>query len=40
MDQPLKIGDLTLNSRLILGTARYPNHDVLLKALQAGGRNW
>jgi thiazole synthase len=33
----LKIGTLTLQSRLILGSARYPNHDVLLRALRAGG---
>ncbi len=37
MDQPLKIGTETLQSRLILGSARYPNHDVLLNALRAGG---
>jgi len=37
MDQPLKIGNQTFDSRLILGSARYPNHDVLLKALRAGG---
>jgi thiazole synthase len=37
MDDTLKIGTTTLRSRLILGTARYPNHDVLVRALQAGG---
>jgi thiazole synthase len=37
MDQPLKIGSETFASRLILGSARYPNHDVMLKALRAGG---
>jgi len=37
MDQPLQIGSLSLGSRLILGSARYPNHDVLLQALRAGG---
>lgn len=37
MDQPLRIGEISLDSRLILGSARYPNHDVLLKALRAGG---
>ncbi|MEE8395073.1 MAG: thiazole synthase [bacterium] len=37
MEDLLRIGDETLSSRLILGTARYPNHDVLLKALAAGG---
>ena len=33
----LKLGSLSLHSRLILGSARYPNHDVLLRALQASG---
>lgn len=37
MDQPLKIGTESFHSRLILGSARYPNHDILLKALRAGG---
>ncbi len=45
MDQPqntlqhhsLTIGSERFDSRLILGSARYPNHDVLLKALRAGG---
>jgi len=37
MDQPLKIGSETFASRLILGSARYPNHDVMLRALRAGG---
>jgi len=39
MAQPdaLQIGTESLASRLILGTARYPNHDVLLRALRAGG---
>lgn len=37
MDRPLKIGAESLGSRLILGSARYPNHDVLLQALRAGG---
>jgi thiazole synthase len=37
MDDTLKIGTTTLRSRLILGTARYPNHDLLVRALQAGG---
>ncbi|HKJ00119.1 MAG TPA: thiazole synthase [bacterium] len=37
MDQPLKIGSETFSSRLILGSARYPNHDVMLKALRASG---
>jgi thiazole synthase len=37
MNDLLQIGDDTFSSRLILGTARYPNNDVLLKALAAGG---
>lgn len=32
-----KIGDLTLNSRVLLGTARYPSMDILLKSLDASG---
>ncbi len=37
MDDLLRVGSKTFSSRLILGTARYPNHEVLLKALAAGG---
>lgn len=37
MSDKLKIGDDSYSSRLILGTARYPNNEVLLKALKAGG---
>jgi len=39
MAQPdaLQLGPETFGSRLILGSARYPNHDVLLRALKAGG---
>jgi thiazole synthase len=37
MDRPLIIGTERFDARLILGSARYPNHDVLLKALRAGG---
>ncbi len=37
MDDLLRVGSETFTSRLILGTARYPNNDVLLKALAAGG---
>jgi len=33
----LQLGTETFQSRLILGSARYPNHDVLLRALRAGG---
>lgn len=36
-DQPLTIAGETYNSRLIMGSARYPNHDLMLKALEAGG---
>ena len=37
MNDKLTIGNETFSSRLILGSARYPNNDVLLKALTAGG---
>ncbi len=37
MEDLLRVGTGTFTSRLILGTARYPNHEVLLKALAAGG---
>ncbi|MBI4081105.1 MAG: thiazole synthase [Candidatus Lambdaproteobacteria bacterium] len=37
MTDALTIGGLSLTSRLILGTSRYPNNDVLLRALKAGG---
>ena len=37
MEDVLTIGGETFTSRLILGTARYPNNDVLLRALRAGG---
>ena len=37
MDDALTLAGQTFQSRLILGTARYPNHDVLMKALAAGG---
>ncbi len=37
MEDVLKIGQDRFRSRLILGSARYPNHDVMLRALQAGG---
>lgn len=33
----LKIGDRVLQSRLIVGTAQYPNPDIMLKALEASG---
>lgn len=37
MTDELTLGGEIFTSRLILGTARYPNNDVLLKALKAGG---
>ena len=37
MDDALTLAGQTFRSRLILGTARYPNHNVLMKALAAGG---
>ncbi len=33
----LKFGDKVLQSRLIVGTAQYPNPDIMLKALEASG---
>ncbi|MFW5968048.1 MAG: thiazole synthase [Persicimonas sp.] len=36
-DDPLAIGPYTMSSRLILGTARYPNYQVMLEALRASG---
>lgn len=36
-DDPLQIGDHRLQSRLILGTARFPNYQVMLDALEASG---
>ncbi len=33
----LQVGNLTLNSRLIMGTSRYPNPQVMLDALDASG---
>jgi thiazole synthase len=33
----LEIGDRTFDSRLILGTARFPNYKVMLEALEASG---
>jgi len=37
MEDALEIGGNTYRSRLIMGSARYPNIDVMLKALKAGG---
>ena len=37
MNDSLRIGGLELRSRLIMGTGRFPNHDVLLKSLRASG---
>ena len=36
-DDTWSIGDLTLTSRLVLGTARYPSTQVLLESLEASG---
>jgi thiazole synthase len=36
-DDVLTIAGRTFGSRLILGTARYPNHDTMLAALEASG---
>jgi thiazole synthase len=36
-DDALQIGDLTLSSRLILGSSSYPNPQVMLDALDASG---
>jgi thiazole synthase len=37
MDDPLIIAGTSFNSRLIAGTARYPNQQVMLEALEASG---
>ena len=37
MTDELKIGDKTFRSRLILGTAKYPNPETMLEALDASG---
>jgi thiazole synthase len=37
MNDTLRIGDLEFRSRLIMGTGRFPNHDVLLRSLRASG---
>jgi thiazole synthase len=34
---PLRIGDTVLRSRLLMGTAGYPNQSTMLAALEAGG---
>lgn len=36
-DEPLKIGAYTFNSRLLVGTSRYPNLQVMLDSLKASG---
>jgi thiazole synthase len=33
----LQIGDLTLTSRVFLGTSRYPSHQIMLDCLEASG---
>jgi len=37
MTDPLVIADTTFSSRLIAGTARFPNQQVMLDALAASG---
>jgi len=37
IDQPLKIGGLTLTSRLIAGTGKYENYEIMQEALDASG---
>ena len=37
MTDPLVIADATFSSRLIVGTARYPNQQVMLDCLEASG---
>ncbi len=36
-EETLKIGNVALTSRLILGTGKYPSMDVMVQALQASG---
>lgn len=36
-DEPLRIGPYEFSSRLLVGTARYPNYQVMLDALEASG---
>src|SRR5688500_13041489 len=36
-EHPLRLGDRELRSRLILGTSRYPNPQIMLEALEASG---
>ncbi len=37
MDKGLQIGDLTISSRLLIGSSGYPNFGVMLKAVTASG---
>src|SRR5215208_5073415 len=37
MNDPLVIAGVSFSSRLIAGTARYPNNQILLEALEASG---
>ena len=37
MDKGLQIGDLTVSSRLLLGSSGYPNFEVMLKSITASG---
>ncbi len=37
MDESLKIGPYEFSSRLLVGTAQYPNYQVMMEALEASG---
>jgi thiazole synthase len=36
-DEPLKIGEIELKSRLIVGTGKYASFEIMEKALEASG---
>ena len=37
IDDPFQLGDLTLRSRVLLGTSRYPNQQTMLDCLEVSG---
>ena len=37
LEEPLKVGPYEFSSRLLVGTARYPNYQVMMEALEASG---
>ena len=37
MEDPLEIAGVQFSSRMMLGTAGYPNRQVMLDAIEAGG---